>query len=108
MKATLKHVVIKAVGWLFILLGLIGLFLPFLQGILFILIGLSILSAEYVWAHQLLAYLRTRFPKLHHQVHKATQWVGRWRPGEKKDSDEGKHGKNPAKQVVEVAATRDK
>ena len=32
------------------MLGVIGLFLPLLQGVLFLLIGLFILSTEYVWA----------------------------------------------------------
>jgi uncharacterized membrane protein YbaN (DUF454 family) len=51
-------------GWGFILLGMAGLFLPVLQGILFILIGLIILSSEYVWAHKLLQRLRQRFPAI--------------------------------------------
>jgi hypothetical protein len=33
-------------GWFFISLGVIGLFLPFLQGILFIAIGLGLLAGE--------------------------------------------------------------
>jgi uncharacterized protein YqgC (DUF456 family) len=59
-----KRIVIIVTGWLFIVLGIVGLFLPFLQGILFLLIGLVILSAEYHWARRLLGRLRTRFPKL--------------------------------------------
>jgi len=51
------------VGWAFVVLGIIGLFLPFLQGILFLLIGLVILSKEYQWARNLISYLRRRFPK---------------------------------------------
>ena len=51
-------------GWGFILLGIAGLFLPILQGILFLVIGLIILSTEYVWAHRLLQKLRTRFPSV--------------------------------------------
>jgi uncharacterized protein len=59
-----KRVALIILGWLFIALGLVGLFLPILQGILFLLIGLVILSAEYHWARKLLGKLRTRFPKL--------------------------------------------
>ena len=59
-----KRVALIIVGWLFIALGIVGLFLPVLQGILFLLIGLVILSTEYHWARRLLANLRTRFPKL--------------------------------------------
>ena len=41
-----KRVFIYILGWGFILLGIVGLFLPVLQGILFLLIGLLILSKE--------------------------------------------------------------
>ena len=47
---TAKRILLLIVGWAFILLGIIGLFLPVLQGVLFLLIGLMILSGEYVWA----------------------------------------------------------
>jgi len=59
-----KRIVILIVGWTFILLGIVGLFLPILQGVLFILVGLIILSSEYLWAHHLLARVKERFPKL--------------------------------------------
>lgn len=59
-----KRIAIIATGWLFIVLGIAGLFLPVLQGVLFLLVGLVILSAEYHWARKLLDDLRTRFPKL--------------------------------------------
>ena len=64
MNARLKRALLLSVGWGFILLGIVGLFLPVLQGILFLLIGLIILSTEYVWAHRLITRLRNRFPKL--------------------------------------------
>ena len=35
MAAQLRRIAILIVGWLFILLGVVGLFLPFLQGFLF-------------------------------------------------------------------------
>jgi len=76
-----KRVLILIVGWSFILLGVAGLFLPFLQGFLFLLIGLIILSSEYVWAHHLLNKLRQRFPKLgrtaDHAAEKASSWMRR-------------------------------
>ena len=60
-------------GWGFILLGIAGLFLPFLQGILCLLIGLVILSSEYAWAHNLLTQLERRFPKLAAHLHRASR-----------------------------------
>jgi uncharacterized protein len=56
--------VVLILGWGCILLGIVGLFLPILQGILFLLVGLIILSTQYVLAHKLLDRLRRRFPKL--------------------------------------------
>ncbi len=37
----------KTIGWIFIIIGTLGFFLPFLQGFLLIAIGLVILSAFY-------------------------------------------------------------
>ncbi len=69
-------------GWGFILLGIAGLFLPILQGILFLLIGLFILSTEYVWAHHLLLKLKQRFPTVARHADaahaKAEEKLARW------------------------------
>ena len=64
MKQKRKRWLILTAGWGFIVLGIAGLFLPVLQGILFLVIGLVLLSGEYVWAHKLLTKLRARFPKI--------------------------------------------
>ena len=63
MKSARKRIAGLIVGWSFIILGVAGLVLPFLQGVLFILIGLIILSSQYAWARLALAKLRKRFPK---------------------------------------------
>ena len=47
-------------GILCLILGVIGLFVPFLQGILFIGIGLTLLSSESDRARRLLEWLRAR------------------------------------------------
>jgi hypothetical protein len=65
-------------GWGFIFLGVVGLFLPFLQGVLFLLIGITILSTEYVWAHKLLQKLRMRFPSLSGRIDSAKERARRW------------------------------
>ena len=44
MKGFIKHYFLLSLGWGFIVLGILGLFLPILQGILFLAIGLIILS----------------------------------------------------------------
>jgi uncharacterized membrane protein YbaN (DUF454 family) len=78
MNARIKRVLVLVVGWCFILLGIVGLFLPILQGVLFLLIGLIILSSEYVWAHHLLAKLRQRFPKISGTAEQAAARAGKW------------------------------
>lgn len=78
MTQTLKRWLVLVTGWSFILLGIAGLFLPVLQGVLFLLIGLIILSSEYVWAHHLLHKLRTRFPKLSASAERASQKAAAW------------------------------
>lgn len=78
MNRHVKRVLILIVGWGFLLLGIVGLFLPILQGVLFILIGLIILSSEYVWAHHLLTKLRDRFPKIGKVADQASEKAKAW------------------------------
>ena len=78
MKAQIKRAGLLVAGWLFIVLGVIGLFLPIMQGLLFILIGLLILSTEYVWAHKLLQKLRATFPRVSRMLDHAESRVRGW------------------------------
>ena len=63
----MKNAVIAVLGVSFIIVGVIGIFLPFLQGILFILIGLYLLSigSPKTHAHVVHHYRRgkTHFPQ---------------------------------------------
>lgn len=63
MPRPVKRFFILALGWAFIVLGIIGLFLPILQGILFLLIGFILLSRESEWAQRRLEMLKTRYPR---------------------------------------------
>ncbi len=99
MQKLVKRLVVLVIGWGFILLGIAGLFLPVLQGILFLLIGLLILSTEYVWAHRLLQRLRQRFPGLASKVNEAQmgaeQWIAKlsWRGRDRDVSASPQHHK---------------
>jgi len=88
--ARLKRWGVLLLGWGFILVGIAGLFLPVIQGILCLLIGLFILSGEYVWAHKLLGKLKSRFPKIAAQFDKAKEkseaWISRTLHREQKTS----------------------
>jgi len=61
-----KQIGILIVGWIFIGLGILGLFLPILQGILFIMIGLAILSSRSELVKRFLRHIEERYPR-HHQ-----------------------------------------
>ena len=78
MKAFFKRLLVQLVGWAFIVVGIIGLFLPILQGILFILIGLIILSTQYAWAHRLLERIKARFPSAAARAHEASAKAKVW------------------------------
>jgi uncharacterized membrane protein YbaN (DUF454 family) len=58
-----KKALILTLGWIFIFLGIIGLFLPFLQGILFMIIGLALLSKESTIARNLMDRLEKKHPR---------------------------------------------
>ncbi len=62
----MKNVGFTVSGWIIICLGIAGLALPFVPGVVFILLGLVILSSQNVWAQRMLAWLRRKFPKAVH------------------------------------------
>lgn len=68
-RAWWRRVGILTLGWILILLGIVGLALPVLQGVLLILLGLLVLSRESHWAGRQLARLRRRFPRADARLH---------------------------------------
>lgn len=78
MAVTLKKILVLVAGWAFIAIGIVGLFLPVLQGVLFLMVGLIILSTEYHWAHRLLEKVKTRFPGVARVSHEATEKAKVW------------------------------
>ncbi len=63
-------------GWILVILGIAGLFLPILQGVLLIVAGLWVLSLESKTAHRILENIRHRFPSADAKL---TAWQKRWR-----------------------------
>jgi uncharacterized protein YqgC (DUF456 family) len=59
----MKKVGFTVSGWIIIGLGIAGLALPFVPGLVLILLGLVILSSHYVWAKHTLHWFRGKFPK---------------------------------------------
>ena len=78
MAITLKKILVLVAGWAFIVIGIVGLFLPVLQGILFIVIGLIILSTEYHWARRLLEKVKAQFPSVARVAHEASEKAKVW------------------------------
>ena len=79
---SIKKLGLVILGWFFITLGILGLFLPILQGILFILIGLAILSTRSEIIKRFLKHLEERYPQHHKRVE---IWKGKIRNWFKKD-----------------------
>jgi uncharacterized protein len=77
MAAQLRRIAILTLAWLFILLGILGLFLPFLQGVLFLFIGLLLLSRESEIARRQLERLRARYPKFGRYMDEAEGWINK-------------------------------
>jgi len=57
-------------GWIFLVLGLLGLFLPLLQGILFLAIGAYLLAPHVPFFARLRAWFYRKFPATERAVHR--------------------------------------
>ncbi|MEX2455647.1 MAG: PGPGW domain-containing protein [Rhodospirillaceae bacterium] len=62
MPKPLKRVLILTTGWFFVVLGILGIFLPILQGLLFLTIGLILLSRESAWMQDKLDRAKRKWP----------------------------------------------
>jgi uncharacterized protein len=62
-------------GWIFLVLGVAGLVLPFLQGILFIVIGFALLSRETEWGRRLKIRFLDRYPDLKPKVRRTEAYT---------------------------------
>lgn len=73
----LRRVLRWVLGWVFIVLGVAGLFLPILQGILFLCIGVWLLSLASPRVRLLRIRLGRRYPAFRRQYEAARAWVRR-------------------------------
>ncbi len=53
----------KAAGWALLVLGVLGLVLPFLQGFLFLALGVFILRDQHIWAARRWGWVAGRWPQ---------------------------------------------
>ncbi len=85
MLARVKRWAILGAGTVLVLLGILGLFLPVLQGILLLFLGLLVLSYEWAPAKRQLDRLRARFPAASDRLDTIERRVKAWltrRPAE--------------------------
>ena len=62
-RSGLRRLGVLVAGWTCLVIGANGGLIPIFQGWIFGVAGLLILSSEYEWAHNLLVWLRRRFPR---------------------------------------------
>ena len=53
----------KFMGWSLLLLGVLGLVLPFLQGFLFLALGVFVLRDQHIWAARRWGWVQGRWPQ---------------------------------------------
>ncbi|OGG52502.1 hypothetical protein A2851_00650 [Candidatus Kaiserbacteria bacterium RIFCSPHIGHO2_01_FULL_53_29] len=75
MNKELKRVLVVATGIVFVILGIVGFALPFLQGILFLAVGLILLSISSARIRTWLESHTRRYPKIHKAVEKMEKWI---------------------------------
>jgi uncharacterized membrane protein YbaN (DUF454 family) len=73
----MSRIITLVLGYFFLILGVIGLVLPFLQGVPFIVIGLLLLSREAAWARRALDWLKRRHPRLESMITRSDAWITR-------------------------------
>ncbi len=73
----MSRIVTLVLGYAFLAFGVVGLVLPILQGVLFIVIGLLLLSREAPWARRALDRLRSRYPRLGGVIDRSDAWITR-------------------------------
>jgi len=75
MRKKIKRTLLLLTAMLFIVAGIAGLVLPFLQGILFLAIGIILLSLYSPSAREWLEKHTVKFPQLHRMIQKIEGWI---------------------------------
>ncbi len=65
----MKRILKIGIGWMFLILGILGFFLPILQGFLFTAIGLFFLAEESHFIRKYLNRLEQRYPEQLRKAH---------------------------------------
>jgi uncharacterized membrane protein YbaN (DUF454 family) len=76
MSSGVRRVLRHLAGWSLLVLGVAGLFLPILQGWLFIALGALLLAPDVPLFARVLDWIEKRFPALRHTIHKGRARFG--------------------------------
>ena len=59
---TLQRIAVIVVGWVLILVGIVGLVLPVVPGAVLIVVGALMVNPQWAWLRRMLEKCRVRFP----------------------------------------------
>ncbi len=78
-------------GWIFVVLGILGMFLPILQGFLFLFVGIALLSLASARVRLWRIRIGHRYPKIRRGEERARHWLKRQRArfGKGRKPDDG-------------------
>ena len=101
LNGTLRRILLLTLGWILVGLGIVGLALPFLQGVLMIVAGLAILSRESRWVRRHVMRYRRAHPELDRRMQEVGERLRgavppRWRSAGTDDAEvEGDGSQGP-------------
>ncbi|MDP3646301.1 MAG: hypothetical protein Q8R25_04400 [bacterium] len=75
MNKEIKRILVLVAGVSFLILGLLGLALPFLQGFLFLMIGGILVSISSRTARTWIESHTRKYPKIHKAVERIEVWI---------------------------------
>ena len=86
----LLRIAVVALGWILILGGIVGLFLPIIPGAVLIVVGALLVNPRWTWLRRMLEKCRVRFPVLAHAFSRFSAWSeGRQSLFKKNPADSG-------------------
>lgn len=75
MQKKIKKVIVLTIGIIFIIFGLLGLVLPFLQGIIFLAIGFFLISFYFPKVYLWIERHTKKYPRLSEKIKKIEVWI---------------------------------
>jgi hypothetical protein len=74
----LQRIAVVALGWILMIAGIVGLFLPFVPGAFLIVAGALMLKPQRAWLRRAIETCRVRFPVLERAFKRFHTWGKCW------------------------------